>query len=105
MDYPTTGFSEFNNAYNHTALSISSTTSTTILPALSTRTFARFQNNGGNSIYLGFGVAAVKEKGFRLMPSESVEFYGNKLYRGAINGISNTASSAQKIVPFEGYIS
>ena len=72
----------------HTAPVIAAAT-TVGLVANANRLYACFANNGTETIYLGFGVAAVMNIGIPILPGGSYEMsreIGN-LYIGAVNGI------------------
>lgn len=104
MEYPTTGITEF-NTINETSVSVSSTSSTSVLAARNTRVFTRLTNKGLYAIFLGLGTTATKTRGIRLGKDETYEFNREKIWRGAINAISNTAQGAQALVISEGYTS
>ena len=102
MDYPTTGTTEY-NTINETGVRLSATTSTGILSARATRLYCRITNEGAWA-YVSLGGVASKLRGIRLGNYETWVSDRDNIWRGAINGISNTATSS-KIIISEGYTS
>ena len=100
MDYPTTGGTEY-NTINETGVRFSTTTSTQVLAARSTRVYCRITNEGALA-YVSLGLTADKTRGIRIGNNETWETDRDNIWRGAINGISNTATNS-KIIVSEGY--
>jgi len=103
MEYPTAGTYEY-TAINATAMTISSTVSTEVFAANAERVGVRIINNGPYLAYLGIGEDASKTKGIKLIRDASWEMTREKLFRGTINAISNTASAAKGLVVRDEYI-
>ncbi|MDP2671966.1 MAG: hypothetical protein Q8O68_00465 [Candidatus Daviesbacteria bacterium] len=74
-------------------------TSTTILSALTTRSYAGIQNVGGTSIYLSFGGAAGTERGVRVANSGGFyEINQTNLWRGTVEGITAGESGTTSVI-------
>ena len=74
-------------------------TSSQILAASSSRTYAAITNDGANVVYLSFGSTAVAGSGIRLSTSSApYEINSENLYPGAIYAITPTGTSTVSIV-------
>ena len=104
MEYPTTGTYEYNTV-NTTGMTISGTVSTQVFSSNPRRIYARIRNDGPNLAYIGVGVEASKTKGELLIRGATWETDRNKIYRGTINAIANTAATSQRLSVLDGYIS
>jgi len=103
MAYPTEGTTEY-TSINSTAMTLSGTTSEQIFAANAERTNMRITNNGPYLIFLGLGLAASKTKGIKLVRDATWEMDTTNIFRGIVNGISNTVSAAQDVTVQDGYI-
>ena len=87
----------FQNATN-TKVTVGST-STLILAANSARGFATIVNDSDETIYLGFGEAAVLNEGLRIASSGGgYEINSTNLFIGPIYGISTSGSKVVSVM-------
>ncbi len=72
-------------------------TSTTVMAAKSGRLYATLTNNSDEDMWISLGSAAVLNKGIKLMPNQSFEINGFKLFRGAVYAICASGSKSMAI--------
>lgn len=72
-------------------------TSTTVMAANSGRLYAVLTNNSNEDMWVSLGAAAVLNKGIKLMPNQSFEINGFKLFRGAVYAICTSGSKSMAI--------
>jgi len=69
-----------------------SNTSTALLAANPARVFGMIANNSSQPIYLQYGIAAVWQTGWRLMPGGVFIINMNELFQGQINAVTQSGT-------------